>query len=83
MRVSWTESLPWVETHGQHAVAALMGSLAASFVIEQSGPPQVVTLPGGKEVWNAEDLLERQHSLRERVAFGEREIATSGEKTGL
>ena len=46
--------------------AALTGSIAASFVIEQSGMPKL-TYHEGKELWNGERRLDRLRVTRERV----------------
>ena len=46
--------------------AALPGSIAASFAIEQSGMPRL-TYDGGIELWNGERSLDRLHVMRERV----------------
>lgn len=46
--------------------AALTGSIAASFAIEQPGIPKL-TYREGKELWNGERSLDRLHVMRERV----------------
>lgn len=46
--------------------AALLGSVASSFVIEQSGMPKL-TYHEGEELWNGERSLDRLRVMRERV----------------
>ena len=46
--------------------AALLGSIAASFAIEQSGMPKM-TYHEGHELWNGERSLDRLHVMRKRV----------------
>lgn len=46
--------------------AALVGSVAASFAIEQSGMPKL-TYHEGKELWNGEGSFDRLDVIRERV----------------
>ena len=47
--------------------AALPGSIAASFVIEQSGMPNLTYHEGKKELWNGERSLDRLDVMRKRV----------------
>lgn len=47
--------------------AALYGSVAASFAIEQSGMPKLTYYDEGKELWDGERSLDRLDIMRERV----------------
>jgi len=43
--------------------AALHGMVAASFAIEQNGPPRVTQVDGEREMWNEADAQERLRDL--------------------
>lgn len=47
--------------------AALWGSVAASFAIEQVGVPTLGEGEEGKETWNEQDVLKRAEELRKRL----------------
>ena len=50
--------------------AALYGSVAASFAIEQVGMPQLSHSDDGQELWNGETVENRLRKLRRRIVGG-------------
>jgi hypothetical protein len=56
-----------VRTDGNVVLAAAMGSVAASFAIEQIGIPQFETIDGGRELWCGVSVEERLRVYEERV----------------
>ncbi|KAK7981983.1 hypothetical protein PG988_004221 [Apiospora saccharicola] len=50
--------------------AASWGSVAASFAIEQVGPPDLGKDDGGNETWNGVRVDERFEEFKSRLAFG-------------
>lgn len=50
-------------------LAVLWGTVAASFTIQQLGPP-IMTIIDGEELWNGEKVGDRVELLRRRVATG-------------
>jgi len=54
---------------GDFYEAALYGSVSASFVVEQVGPPQLDT-SGPHEIWNGDEPRRRLQELRQKIASG-------------
>ncbi|KAI1172876.1 putative PfkB family kinase [Nemania sp. FL0916] len=50
--------------------AALRGSVASSYALEQFGPPKLTTSPSGEELWNESAVMSRLNNLKTRVARG-------------
>jgi len=51
---------------GELLAAVVFATIAASFVIEQAGPPVLSYSPEGKELWNGESFEERVLSYIDR-----------------
>lgn len=48
-------------------LAAAMGTVAASFAIEQIGIPTLAKKDGGRELWNGVEVQARMDEYRQRV----------------
>jgi len=48
-------------------IAAIYGSVASSFAIEQVGMPKLTHRPDGTELWNGQSVQERLATMRKRI----------------
>lgn len=56
---SWQSAIASQEKRGSIEIALILATVAASFVVEQIGVPQLSTSLEGKELWNGTEFTER------------------------
>lgn len=62
--------LDYATSSKKYEEAAIYGTIAASFAIEQIGLPKLSCDSDGKELWNGEEAVHRLASLRRSISLG-------------